>query len=149
MLGDGDVVPVAPSRILEGFKEASEEVVEEADEEAPDPAGEASRTWPAWPRTFALDATAGSGSSSADLEEGFEEASEEASEEAAEEGPDPAGRSSFPAINSAAGSGISLGHLSPALTRATTCGTCSRRSGGPACSRCARIAGGVPHKVPP
>ena len=54
-----------------------------------------------------------------------------------------------PSTNASAGSGISSGHLTPALTRATTDATCSRRPMGPACSRCAWIAGGVPHKVPP
>ena len=92
--------------IAEGFKEASEEAVEEADKEGADPAGGASRLWPAWPQSFALGATAGSGSSSADLEEGFEEASEEA----AEEGPDPAGRSSgFPCVQRRSGVWILLG----------------------------------------
>ena len=52
-----------------------------------------------------------------------------------------------PSTNASAASGIS--HLTPALTRATTDATCSRRPMGPACSRCAWIAGGVPHKVPP
>ena len=65
--------------IEEGFEkvseEASEKAAEEAAEEDPDPAGRPSRSWPEWPGTFAIDATAGSGSSSVDLEEGFEEAS--------------------------------------------------------------------------
>ena len=57
-------------------------------EEEPDPAGETSRTWPAWPGTVSLDATAGVGillsrriSHRIVLSE---EASEEAAEEAAE-----------------------------------------------------------------
>ena len=74
----------------------SEEASEEAAEEDPDPAGEASRTWPAWPGTFSLNATAGVGIllsrrishwialSEEVLEEALEEASEEAAEEAAE-----------------------------------------------------------------
>ena len=66
------------------------------DEEGPDPAGEASRPWPAGPQTVALDATAGSGSSSANFEEGFEEASEQASDEVAEEVDDCGGL--FPAV---------------------------------------------------
>ena len=78
--------------IEEVFEEASEEALEEADEEGPDPAGEASRTWPAWPRTFLLNATAGVGillSSRINRrivlsEEASEEASEEVAEEAAE-----------------------------------------------------------------
>ena len=70
----------------------SEEASEEAAEEDPDPAGGASRLWPAWPQSFALGATAGVGillsrriSHRIVLsEEASEEAPEEAAKEAAE-----------------------------------------------------------------
>ena len=54
--------PVTPSEAFEEVsEEASEEAAEEAAEEGPDPAGRSSRSWPAWPGTFAFNATAGSG----------------------------------------------------------------------------------------